>query len=52
MAGAFDEPEILEPEFHIFAGEQLPWLCLADPLPRFRTTPSAGDILVIGNRRP
>lgn len=52
MAGAFDEPERLEPEFHIFADEKLPWLCLADPLPRFRTTPSAGDILVIGNRRP
>lgn len=43
MVGAFDEPEILEPEVHIFADERLPWLCLSDPLPRFKTTPSASD---------
>ena len=44
MAGAFDTPERLRPLFHVFAGERLPWLCLTDDLPRYRTTPSAGDL--------
>lgn len=43
MAGCLDAPALLQPQFHIFAGERLPWLQLADTLPRFRTTPSAGD---------
>ena len=40
MLGAFDEPERLAPDFHIFATEQLQWLRLADDLPRHPTTPS------------
>ncbi len=45
MMGAFDAPERLAPAFHIFAGEHLPWLRLADDLPRYRTTPSAGELV-------
>lgn len=43
MAGCLDAQVALQPQFHIFAGERLPWLLLADAMPRFRTTPSAGD---------
>ncbi|MEX0814786.1 MAG: GFA family protein [Dongiaceae bacterium] len=43
MLGAFDEPDRLVPEFHIFAADRLPWLRLVDTLPRYRTTPSAGE---------
>jgi hypothetical protein len=43
MIGAFDQPATLKPAFHIFAQEQLPWLHFDDGLPRYRTTPSAGE---------
>ena len=45
MIGAFEQPDLFKPQFHIFAGEQLPWLKLADGLPRYRTTPSAGELM-------
>ncbi len=45
FVGAFDDPEALKPEFHIFAQECLSWLSLSDHLPRYRTTPSAGDLV-------
>jgi len=45
MSGAFDDPSVLEPEFHIFAEERLPWLRLSEELPRFKTTPSAGNLV-------
>jgi hypothetical protein len=45
MVGAFDEPRTVEPSFHIFAEHRLPWLCLSDDLTRYRTTPSAGDVM-------
>jgi hypothetical protein len=45
FVGAFDDPEALKPEFHIFAQERLSWLSLSDHLPRYRTTPSAGDLV-------
>ncbi|MBL8669559.1 MAG: GFA family protein [Alphaproteobacteria bacterium] len=45
MVGAFDRPQDLAPRFHVFAQERLPWLRVADDLPRFRTTPSAGEVL-------
>jgi hypothetical protein len=48
FAGAFDAPERLQPQFHIFAADRLPWLHLADGLPRFRTTPSAGEVMEPG----
>ena len=45
FVGAFDDPEALKPEFHIFSGERLNWLVLSDHLPRYRTTPYAGDLV-------
>jgi hypothetical protein len=48
MVGAFDAPDRLRPQFHIFAGERLPWLRLADDLPRYRSTPGAGETLKPG----
>lgn len=46
MVGAFDEPERLTPQFHIFFDDRLPWEEAVDALPKFRTTPSAG--LLVG----
>lgn len=43
FVGTFDDPELLEPQFHLFSKEQLTWLKLADDLTRFPTTPSAGN---------
>ena len=45
MIGAFDDPASLAPQFHIFAEEQLPCLHFDDSLPRYRTTPSAGEMM-------
>jgi hypothetical protein len=45
MVGNFDAPAELAPGCHVFAAERLPWLHLADGLPRYRTVPSAGDLL-------
>lgn len=45
MVGAFERPALLKPQFHIFAQEQIPWLKLDDGLPRYRTTPSAGQLM-------
>jgi hypothetical protein len=45
MVGAFDEPERLVPEFHIFTENRLHWICISDALPQFKTTPSAGDLI-------
>ena len=45
MVGAFEAPETLKPQFHVFAQERLPWLHLDDGLPRYRTTPSAGEMM-------
>lgn len=44
MAGAFDHPERLQPDFHLFSARRLPWLCVDDGLVRYRGTPSEGDI--------
>jgi hypothetical protein len=45
MVGNFDVPETFTPQCHVFAAERMPWLHFADGLPRYRTTPSAGDLL-------
>jgi hypothetical protein len=45
MIGAFERPDALQPQFHIFAEERLPWLKLADGLPQYRTTPSDGRLM-------
>lgn len=45
FAVSFDDPGKLLPTVHVHAGEQLPWLQLADGLPRFATTPREGPQL-------
>jgi hypothetical protein len=45
MVGNFDEPGRFTPQCHVFAGERLPWLHFSDSLPRYRTVPSAGDLM-------
>ena len=35
-AATLDEPADFVPEFHVHYGERLPWLALADALPRYR----------------
>ena len=45
MVGAFDDPDAVKPAFHIFAGEKLSWLCLADNLVRYWKTPGDGDTI-------
>jgi len=45
MIGAFERPDALQPQFHIFAEDRLPWLKLADGLPQYRTTPSDGRLM-------
>ncbi len=45
MVGNFDAPGDFAPQCHVFTAERMPWLHLADGLPRYRTTPSAGDLL-------
>ncbi len=39
MAGTLDEPETLAPERHVFVRESMPWLPVADDLPRHDTLP-------------
>ena len=39
MAGTLDRPEALAPERHVFERERLPWLAMADDLPRHDTLP-------------
>ena len=34
MAGAFDDPSFIRPQMHAFVDEALPWLTIADDLPR------------------
>ncbi|HEX3499477.1 MAG TPA: GFA family protein [Stellaceae bacterium] len=45
MVGNFDSPDDFTPQCHVFAGERLPWLKMADGLPCYRTVPSAGDLI-------
>ena len=46
FAASFERPEAFAPGVHVFAGEQLPWLQLADGLPRYVTLPKDGSPLV------
>ena len=39
MAGTLDAPASLAPERHVFDRDRLPWLALADDLPRHDTLP-------------
>jgi hypothetical protein len=45
MVGNFENPADFRPQCHVFAGERLPWLHIADGLPQYRTVPSAGDLM-------
>ena len=45
MIGAFERPDALQPQFHIFAEDRLPWLKLADGLPQYWTTPREGRLM-------
>ena len=45
LVASLDDPGVLRPQAHVFFGEHLKWLDLADGLPRFRTTASAGPPL-------
>ena len=40
-----DDPGALQPTGHVYVKEQMPWLHLADRLPRFHTVPSQGGPL-------
>jgi hypothetical protein len=42
---SFAEPNALTPTVHVYAGEQLQWLRLADGLPRYAKTPRLGPPL-------
>lgn len=44
-ACTLDEPAMAAPTTHVHVGEQLPWVHLADGLPRYRTTSGAGEPL-------
>ena len=37
---AFDDPNAFEPEVHVFWAERVPWLRIADDLPKFDSVPS------------
>lgn len=39
-AATLDDPQAYEPKFHVFTSEQVPWLHLADDLPRHAKTTS------------
>jgi hypothetical protein len=41
--GAFDAPETLLPQFHVYCSQQLPWLVVADSLPRFAHSDVAAE---------
>ncbi|MBI2970701.1 MAG: GFA family protein [Gammaproteobacteria bacterium] len=41
--GCLDDPEMFEPEYHVFAAEQLDWLEIDDDLPRYEGTEPDGD---------
>ena len=38
LIGGFDTPAAFTPTLHVWTAEQLPWLHLADELPRFAAT--------------
>ena len=41
LVGSFDRPQDFIPTGHVYVAEQLPWIHLADNLPRYDTTSSA-----------
>jgi hypothetical protein len=45
FVASFEDPASFTPRVHVHAGEQLPWLWLADGLPRYHTTAREGPPL-------
>jgi hypothetical protein len=45
MVGAFDQLETLQPQFHIYFDERVPWASPCDDLPKYRSTPSEGVLV-------
>ena len=42
LVGTLDDPAALTPAAHVYVAHQVPWLKLADGLPRFETVPGGG----------
>jgi hypothetical protein len=40
---SFDDPSSLAPRYHLWVGDQLPWIVIADDLPRYATTREAAE---------
>lgn len=47
-AGSLDHPEVLAPEFHMMTASQMPWVQLADGLPRHHRFPPEGKDRDVG----
>jgi len=44
LVGTMDDPAAVTPAAHVYVAHQMPWLHLADGLPRFSTVPSEGAL--------
>ncbi len=42
LVGTLDDPGAVTPAAHVYVAHQMPWLKLADGLPRFNTVPNEG----------
>lgn len=40
---SFDDPSSLALRYHLWVGDQLPWIVIADDLPRYATTREAAE---------
>jgi hypothetical protein len=45
LVGTLDDPGAMAPAAHVYVAHQMPWLRLADGLPRFNTVPGEGGPL-------
>jgi hypothetical protein len=43
MTCSLDDPEAFAPSFHVWVGDKLSWECVADGLPAYETTRTAGE---------
>jgi hypothetical protein len=44
LVGTMDDPAAVTPAAHVYVAHRMPWLHLADGLPRFSTVPSEGAL--------
>jgi hypothetical protein len=42
-SGSLDEPNLIEPQVHLFTDHQVAWLHIADRLPRYKRFPSGAE---------